>query len=101
MSALGKNMSDLGTATTITTAARSRPGRAERPERIVIGGEACKRNDIKAKELGHTERTLNRGDKDGAPYIYIGGIKYRPDRRYDNWLLSRIQARNPTSKRRK
>jgi hypothetical protein len=64
-----------------------------RPRVTIVGGETCLRNDVKAKKQGHTERTLNRGDKYGAPYIYIGGVKYRPEERYDAWLLSRIQTR--------
>ena len=89
-------------ASTPTPTTRSRPGRADRPEKLTIGGERFTRNDVKARKLGHTEKTLNRGDKDGAPYIYIGGVKYRPDQRYDAWLLSHIQARKPTAlKRRK
>jgi hypothetical protein len=82
----------------VTTSAPStqRPRRINRPERIIIGGEACTRNDIKAKKLGHTERTLNRGDAKGAPYLLVGGVKYRPDQRYDAWLLGRIKTRKPT-----
>jgi hypothetical protein len=31
---------------------------------------------------GESERTVNSRDKDGAPYIMIGGVKYRPLREY-------------------
>jgi hypothetical protein len=51
-------MSDL-----TTTATRSRPGRAERPERLIIGGKEFVRNDIIARDQGVTERTINRGDR--------------------------------------
>jgi hypothetical protein len=41
-----------------SAAPRHRRGRAERPERIVVNGETLVRNDIKAQELGATERTI-------------------------------------------
>jgi len=90
-----------GAIATTTPTPRSRPGRCDRPEKLIIGGETCTRNDVKAKEQGHTEKTLNRGDKRGAPYLMVGGIKYRPDRRYDDWLLGQIQTRNPPMRRRR
>jgi hypothetical protein len=75
--------------------------RSDRPERMNIAGEQMVRNDIVARDEGEAERTLNRRDKDGAPYIYIGGVKYRPIERYHQFILGRIQVRNqPTTKRR-
>src|SRR6516162_6575677 len=68
--------------------------RTERPERMMIGGEQMVRNDIVARDEGDAERTLNRRDKDGAPYIYIGGVKYRPIEQYHQFLLGRMQVRN-------
>ena len=52
--------------------------REARPERISLGDQDAVRNDIVAKEEGSSERTLNRKDKDGAPFMYFGGCKYRP-----------------------
>jgi hypothetical protein len=68
------------------------------PERIVIGGETFVRNDIQAKELGISERSVNRDDRLGAPWIFIGGVKYRPEKRYAAFIMSRIQVRQPPSK---
>ena len=68
--------------------------RTERPERLIIGGVEMKRNDVVARDEGNCERTLNRRDKDGAPYIYIGGVKYRPIEQYHQFLLGRMQVRN-------
>jgi hypothetical protein len=62
-----------------------------RPERIVVGDETFERNDITAKRYGGSERTINRGDREGAPYRYFNGVKYRPMRRYDNFVLNTIQ----------
>jgi hypothetical protein len=67
----------------------------------VIGGEEMVRNDVLAQEQGTTERTINRGDARGAPYIYIAGVKYRPIERYHRFMLGQIQVRNqPSPKRR-
>jgi hypothetical protein len=74
--------------------------RRARPERIIIGGEEMVRNDVIAREEGDAERTLNRRDKDGAPFIYIGGVKYRPIERYHKFLLGQIQVRNQPLRRR-
>jgi len=70
-------------------------GRNNRPERIDIGDDVLVRNDLIAHEEGTTERTVNRGDAHGAPFTYVGGVKYRPLRRYQAWRVSRIQQRNP------
>jgi hypothetical protein len=76
--------------------------RTERPERMMIGDVLMIRNDIVAGDEGNCERTLNRRDKDGAPYIYIGGVKYRPIERYHQFMLGRIEVRNqPPAKRRR
>jgi len=69
--------------------------RRAHPERIVIGDEELIRNDVQAKELGCSERSVDRGDRLGAPYLFIAGIKYRPAKRYAAFILSRIQVRKP------
>ena len=66
-----------------------------RPERIVVGDETFERNDITAKRYGGSERTINRGDRDGAPFRFFNGIKYRPMKRYDAFVLSTIQELKP------
>ena len=38
--------------------------RETHPERIEIGGEVLLRNDVQARQLGCSERSVNRGDKD-------------------------------------
>jgi hypothetical protein len=75
--------------------------RKARPERITIGGELLVRNDIRAKSLSMSERSLNRGDARGAPYVFLGGIKYRPVERHDAFILSGIQTRKPVPPRRR
>src|SRR5262245_58138212 len=74
--------------------------RIDRPERIVIGGETMVRNDVLAREGCTTVRTLNRGDRLGAPFVYLHGVKYRPKERHDAFLLSQIQTRKPTPSKR-
>jgi hypothetical protein len=69
--------------------------REAKPERLRIGDETFVRNDIKAREQGVCERTLNRLDCDGAPYLFVGAVKYRPETRYDAFLLGRIQQHKP------
>lgn len=64
-----------------------------RPERIVVGDEVFERNDLTAARYGGSEATLNRGDRKGAPYLFINGVKYRPVKRYDNYVLSGIQSK--------
>jgi hypothetical protein len=66
-----------------------------RPERIVVGDETFERNDITAKRYGGSERTINRGDRAGAPFRFFNGIKYRPMKRYDAFVLSTIQELKP------
>jgi hypothetical protein len=83
-----------------TTEPRLDPRRRElHPERVTVGDETFVRNDIKAKELGESERSLNRGDKHGAPFLFIGGIKYRPEKRYAAFIMDRIQVRKHMPKR--
>ena len=65
------------------------------------GGEILLRNDVQAKQLGCSERSVNRGDKDGAPFVFIGGIKYRPEKRYAAFILNRVQEGKPRSPKRK
>jgi hypothetical protein len=75
--------------------------REAHPERITIGAENFERNDIRAKKLCMSERSLNRGDRLGAPYIFFAGVKYRPVERHDAFILSSIQSRKPPSPKRK
>jgi hypothetical protein len=74
--------------------------RAAMPERMVIGGKLFERDDICAQRFGSTTRTLGRGDKKGAPFVYLNGVKYRPVDDYDAFVLSGIQRRNQPPKRR-
>lgn len=94
-------MSDLTLQTSAIRPVKiTRPRRSARPERVTIGGVEMVRNDVVAREKGTTERTINKGDKRGAPYLYIAGVKYRPIEQYDQFLLGQIQVRNPPPKRR-
>jgi hypothetical protein len=81
---------------------RFRRRREAHPEHIIIANETFERNDIRAKNLSMSERTMNRGDARGAPYVFLCGVKYRPVERHDAFILSSIQVRKPpSSKRRK
>jgi hypothetical protein len=75
--------------------------REAHPERLEIGGETFIRNDLLAAELGISERSVNRGDRDGAPYVFIGGVKYRPKKRYHDFVLNSIQEHKPSASKRK
>jgi len=69
--------------------------REAHPEQIVVGDETFIRNDKMAEKHGVSERTVNRGDRDGAPYRFFGGVKYRPKGRYDQFILNSIQESKP------
>ena len=69
--------------------------RERHPERIVVGSKTFERNDVTAARFGETERTLNKRDKDGAPFQYFGGVKYRPLPDYDEHILSGIRRHQP------
>jgi hypothetical protein len=71
-----------------------------RPERIVVGDETFERNDITAQRYGSCEKTINRGDRLGAPFRFFNGVKYRPMGRYDAFILSTIQQIKPQAPKR-
>jgi hypothetical protein len=71
------------------------------PERVAIGDETFIRNDVQAKQLGCSERSVDRGDKHGAPFLFIGGIKYRPEKRYAAFIMGCIQVRKPPQRSQK
>lgn len=48
-----------------------------------------------AEKLDITRRTLANFDREGCPFVMIGGCKYRPLNEGLNWIASRIQRRNP------
>jgi len=74
--------------------------RVERPERIPLGDDTLIRNDIHARGFGSSERAHNRGDSDGAPFVIVAGVKYRPERGYQEYLAGRIQRRGQKPARR-
>jgi hypothetical protein len=48
------------------------------------------------------KRLAYRRNRKGAPYIYLSGVKYRPQPDYDNFVLANcIQMRKPQPSRRK
>jgi hypothetical protein len=85
----------------ITTPELDKRRKENHPDRIVIGGKTLERNDVVAKRFGESERTVNRRDREGAPYLFIGNIKYRPQPDYDDFVLSGIVRRRPGLNRRK
>jgi hypothetical protein len=68
--------------------------RSARPERVDLGDDVAVRNDIIAKEQGRSERAVNSDDAQGAPFLYLSKVKYRPIRAYRLFLASKIQVRN-------
>jgi len=70
-----------------------------KPERIVVGDEVFIRNDVLARSLGESERSLNRADRLGAPYRFFGGVKYRPERLHAEFVMRTVQVRKPPDKR--
>ena len=74
--------------------------RSERPERIPLADDTLVRNDIVSATYGSSERALNRGDAAGAPYCIVSGVKYRPERGYQEFVASQIQRRGQKPTRR-
>jgi hypothetical protein len=74
--------------------------REAHPEHIVAGNRTYERNDIAAGKYHESERSANRRDPKGAPYVFFGGVKYRPQPDYDNFIASTIQQRKPQPRRR-
>ena len=66
------------------------------PERIKVGSKTFERNDVVAGKYGESERSVNRRDPHGAPYIFFGNIKYRPQPDYDDFILSGIKQHKPS-----
>jgi hypothetical protein len=64
------------------------------PERIKIGDKTLERQDLTAKRYGESERSMNRRDRQGAPFIFI---KYRPLPDYDTFMLGCIKRTAPKS----
>ena len=58
-------------------------------------------------ETGLTQTRLKkllrykRGDRDGAPYRFFGGVKYRPRSRYEQFILNSIREGKPRAPKRK
>jgi len=75
--------------------------REAHPERIVVGDETFVRNDKLAEEYGVSQRSIDRGDRAGATFRFIGGVKYRPKCRYDQFILNSIQEGRPQTPKRK
>ena len=89
----------MSDAPTITNRGPGQRRRALKPACIDIGSDDLIRNDIVATEDGVSERTLNRGDAKGDPFIYIGGVKYRPRRGHHEFRASQIQRRSQAPRR--
>jgi hypothetical protein len=67
------------------------------PRRIQIPGDTLIPDQewCDLQLAGATRRTSQRLDKDGCPYIYIRGEKWRPLNEGQRWLAGRIKRRNP------
>jgi hypothetical protein len=75
--------------------------REAHPEHIGVGGIDYERNDVAARKYSESERSANRRDKKGAPYVFFGGVKYRPQPHYDNFIASTIQQHKPQPPKRR
>ena len=89
---------------TSNSTSKSRPRtdrrRTARPERIDLGnGVTAVRNDLEAANQGASERAVNRDDAKGAPFLYIAGVKYRPQPAYSEYLQTKIQRKNQRRRR--
>src|SRR5262249_48510663 len=69
------------------------------PECIVVGDEKFLRDDKMAEKHGVSKRTQQRGDARGAPYRFFGGVKYRPERLYADFIMCTVEMRKPQSQR--
>jgi hypothetical protein len=77
-----------------------RRSRSAHPERIPLNDDELVRNDLIAAELGSSERSVNRGDANGAPFMLVGGIKYRPIKAYRTYLAEQIKRKSQPQRRR-
>jgi hypothetical protein len=66
-----------------------------------VDGKSCVRNDVLAREQRVTERTIDRGDRRGAPYLFVYGVKYRPEKLYGEFIASGIKAHKPVAPKRR
>jgi hypothetical protein len=73
-----------------TISGRFRAMRIELPN-----GDVAIPNKEFADKLGVVVRTLNNYDREGLPYLMIGGKKYRPLNLAMAWIAGRIKRRNP------
>lgn len=62
---------------------------------IQIPGDELVPNEALAQEWDCTERTLNRYDKRGLPFVMVGGRKFRPLNAARDWLAGNIKRLNP------
>jgi hypothetical protein len=96
MTAKGQRMTEPHQQQPKQRYSKPRPRREDHPERIKLGnGITLVRNDIVAKQQGNSVRDLNRGDKDGDPFTYIGGVKYRPEPAHSEYMAGKIKRLNP------
>ena len=58
-------------------------------------GDVAIPNEELASKLGVVIRTLNNYDREGLPYLMIGGKKFRPLNLAMAWVAGRIKRRNP------
>jgi hypothetical protein len=75
--------------------------REAHPIHITVGDETFERNDVSAKRFGESERSHNRRDRKGAPYVFIGNVKYRPMERMNAFILASIKQGKPESPKRR
>jgi hypothetical protein len=92
--------SPVGPVPTDLTITQRRP----RPDRIDLddGDYLIPDEAFRAQFMaGATYRTGKRADNDGLPFTLINGLKYRPVRRGQEWLRSRIKTLGQKPNRRR
>jgi hypothetical protein len=71
------------------------------PERIVVGDETFVRDDVFARSRAQSRKTLSRQDALGMPYRFFGGVKYRPEKRADDFIIGTIKVHKPKPPKRR
>ena len=72
------------------------------PRVELANGTMLERDDIAQQKKGQSQRTAARQDKDGAPFVMIAGVKYRPQPHYDDYFVTKIvRLGQPSAKKRR
>ena len=81
--------STIAAVSTAERQRRPRPNRIDLDDGDYLIPDEAFRDQFMA---GATYRTGKRADNDGLPFTLVNGLKYRPVRRGQEWLRSRIKT---------